>query len=404
MPSVYSSRLISVRVVSADIGSVLKGLNDHSVTLHHLQCVDELTANFKVSRGQYRTAVAIIERSGGKLRSEDEAVQRTLLYQILRRPVLIIGLFLIIGLSCYLPSKVLFVTVTGNEHISSNLILEAASRCGIHFGASRQRIRSEKVKNELLSQIPELKWAGINTRGCIAEISVRERLLSEDREDSSVISSIIASRDGIISELTVTGGEAACSVGQAVEKGDLLISGYSDCGRCIYGTRSEGEVFAHTQRSLEAFTPVFTTQRIALDGVRRNISLIIGKKRINFLNCSGIYDTTCVKMYTEYPLTLPGDWILPVALAVETSMDYSVTDISREEDMISAFLETASREYLNEQMIAGQINREQTKVLMESDVMMLTGDYLCHEMIGQTHIEEIIEHYGESNGKNGERR
>ena len=83
---------------------------------------------------------------------------------------MVIGLCLLLLLVCILPTRVLFMRVEGNESIPENLILEAAEDCGIRFGASRSAVRSEKVKNGILSRISELQWVGVNTKGCIAVI------------------------------------------------------------------------------------------------------------------------------------------------------------------------------------------------------------------------------------------
>jgi hypothetical protein len=46
-------------------------------------------------------------------------------------------------------------------------------------------------------------------------------------------------------------------------------------------------------------------------------SILLGKKRINFYKGSGIYDGSCVKMVSQYHLTLPGDYVLPVTVVKE---------------------------------------------------------------------------------------
>ena len=58
-------------------------------------------------------------------------------------------------------------------------ILERAEYCGVHFGAKAGSVRSEQVKNRLLFEIPELRWAGVNTTGCTAVITVAERQSGE---------------------------------------------------------------------------------------------------------------------------------------------------------------------------------------------------------------------------------
>ena len=205
----------------------------------------------------------------------------------------------------WLPSRVLFVQIEGNTHVESRRILESAARCGIAFGASRREIRSEKIKNALIECIPELSWVGVNTYGCTAVISVRERVKESDTENIHGVSSIVASCDGVIRQITVLQGNRVCSVGQAVTKGQVLISGYTDCGISIQATAAKGEVFAETSRSVTAIFPRVCMQRGEKQCIEQKYAVIIGKKRINFSNSSGILGTSCVKMYTEKYLTLP---------------------------------------------------------------------------------------------------
>ena len=64
------------------------------------------------------------------------------------------------------------------------------------------------------------------------------------------------SRDGFIVSATVTRGNFLCRVGQSVKAGQVLISGYTDCGICIQATRAEGEIYAQTSRDFAAVTPL----------------------------------------------------------------------------------------------------------------------------------------------------
>ena len=96
---------------------------------------------------------------------------------------------------------------------------------------------------------------GVNTSGCVATVSVRERTDPEVTEQDSAVSNIVASRDGFIVSATVTRGNFLCRVGQSVKAGQVLISGYTDCGICIQATRAEGEIYAQTSRDFAAVTP-----------------------------------------------------------------------------------------------------------------------------------------------------
>ena len=308
----------------------------------------------------------------------------------LRRPVLLIGLMIFIALAMYLPSRVLFIQVEGNTTIPTRLILEKSEECGITFGASRRNVRSEKMKNALLEAIPELQWAGINTSGCVATITVRERSIKDDQGVSKGVGSIVAIRDGVIAECTVTKGTPACKVGQAVKAGEVLVSGYTDCGFCIKATKAEGEVYAFTQRELTVSTPENWQIRGAETRQVKKYAVIIGKNRINFYKDSGILDDRCDKMYKESYITLPGGFQLPVILVTEVWTYHTNDEITLDQERAAATLSNFAQTYLAQHMIAGRILMETENISSEDGTFYLQGNYACHEMIGQVRSEEII--------------
>lgn len=249
------------------------------------------------------------------------------------------------------------------------------------------------MKNALLAALPQLQWAGVNTAGCVATISVRERTESESVSQTE-FSSVVAARDGYILSAVVTRGNALCAPGQTVKAGQVLISPYTDCGICIRATGAEGTVYAQTNRSLTMVTPLEWQEKGAETGTKRKISLIFGKKRINLWKDSGILEGSCGRMYTEYPLTLPGGFVLPVTLCVE---EYTTTEL---EPVIrtdgEACLTKFALEYLREQMVDGTIENHLETVTALDGLTRLTGEYVCTEMIGKVQQEQIGELHGKT--------
>ncbi|MCD7755073.1 MAG: sporulation protein YqfD [Firmicutes bacterium] len=386
--------MVQVSLTSADPAAALTAIHASGIVLYEAVSTDEMTLRFRLSRRSYPALQRVASRRGEKL----ELVGRRGLYwaarAMLKRPVLLVGIALILLLGFYLPTRVLFIQVEGNGSVPAKRILEAAQTCGIRFGASRQAVRSEQMKNALLQAIPELQWAGINTKGCVATISVRERQAAEDTEKSGAgVSSIVAVCDGVIQSCTVTRGTAACKVGQAVSAGQVLISGYTDCGISILATRAEGEVYALTRHFFTAVTPTEWQIRGEQTVTVKKYSLIFGKKRINFYKGSGILDGTCAKMYTEDYLTLPGGFQLPIAIVTEEWVYYSESAQATQEADASALLSGFADTYLRSQMVAGRILSGTESTASDAGVMVLEGEYSCLEMIGQERSEEIIEPY-----------
>lgn len=387
------SGMVEAELTSADSSAALGAINRAGITLYRTRQKGELTLSFRIQRSDYLRLSALAKKRGERL----ELSRRNGIYwvgkKLLHRPLLLLGVTLPIFLSCYLPTRVLFVRVIGNEAIPSRQIIAEAERCGIVFGASRRAVRSEKMKNALLQAIPQLQWAGINTFGCTAVISVRERSIPRDTGKNSSVSSIVALRDGVISEITALEGTPVCKSGEAVKRGQLLISGYTDCGICIRAGQARGEVFALTQRSVDAILPANYDVKGEIIGTDKKYSLRIGKKQINFYKDSGILDTTCDKMYSVESIVLPGGFRLPLSLVTEQRTYYSCASAKLEESEAEAVLSEFASNYLARSMTAGEI-RDRTESLTASGaVYRLAGRYACCEMIGKIQIEENPNNY-----------
>lgn len=378
---------VSLELKCADPSYALSQLQEHGITVRKVRIADEFTICFRVNRQQQKAVKAVADKRGFELRIKSREGLFWLLPRLLQRPVLLFGTLLLICTGLFLPSRVLFIQVEGNSAVATRLILEAAAECGIEFGASRAEVRSEKMKNALLESLPQLQWAGINTAGCVAVISVRERQIPEATQGTVGVASIIAARDGIITSITATKGNPLCRPGQAVKAGQTLISGYTDCGFTIQAQRAEGEVYAKTERELTLITPTNQGVRGPSTVTEKKYSLIIGKKRINLYFGSGILDASCVKMYVENYVTLPGGFQLPVALVTE-SWTQAVSDTMPETE--TTWLSEAALEYLSGEMIAGQILSMEETISQEDGICVLHGRYACLEMIGQLRQEEIL--------------
>lgn len=390
------SGMMEVELTSAEPEAALGAVSAKGIEIFHAAQKGELTLRFRIRRRDYAALAALCEKRGETLK----LLRKNGLYwaagQLLRRPVLLMGMALFLAMVLYLPSRVFFVRVEGNTAVPSRQILAAAEECGIRFGASRRKVRSEKVKNALLSAVPGLQWAGVNTTGCVATISVRERTEVRPAEQEWEVSSIVAARDGYILSGTATRGNALFQPGQTVKEGQVLISGYTDCGISIRATRAEGEIMAQTSRDLEAVTPAEWVRRGEKTGSKKKYSLLVGKKRINLWKDSGILDPGCGRMYKEYVITLPGDFRLPLALCVEefTSYETDVSVLSPQE--AEEALESFADRYLSQQMVAGTIQSRRRTVSKTGGIYRLTGSYVCAEMIGRVQREQI----GDTNGKN----
>ncbi len=381
---------VSVELTSADPSYALRLIQQSGMELRDVEQKDSLTLSFSVSRVNVGKLQAIAARRGDDLHTTARQGVFWPLKQMLHRPVLLAGLFLLLLAALTLPGRVLFVRVSGNTATPTRLILEKAAQCGVTLGASTREVRSEDMKNRLLSAVPGLQWAGVNTYGCVAVIDVKERAPEPIQQQIQAVTSIIAQRDGLILSITTHQGTALCKPGDAVVKGQKLISGFTDCGISIRAEQAKGEIVALTDRQITAVTPIDFSFRRQNSDVQRNFSLIIGKKRINFYKGSGILDTTCARIYSQWYVTLPGGFVLPLGILCEQYSTFETVQAADSDPSLSDF----ARQYVLAHSDAGEI-LSATETAEEKDgLLILYGRYACRENLGMIRIEEKLEDYG----------
>ncbi len=385
------SGMVRLRIISADPAMTLTAIGSAGIEIFQADRKDDdIVLNLVIRRQDVRQLLRICSKKGWDVQFLGKSGIYWTVMNLIKRPVLMICMMLLLFLSLWLPSRVLFFRVEGAESIPERLILEKCREIGMDFGASRRDVRSEKMKNALLAAIPELQWAGINTSGCVATVSVRERSAAQMPEKPQGVGSIVAIRDGIVTQSTATKGTLLCKPGDAVVAGQVLISGYTDCGLSILATRAEGEIYARTERELTLVSPSRALEKRDIQVVEKKYSLIIGKNRINFYKGSGISPPGCAKMYSEKILTLPGGFQLPVVLVTETWISYEPASIISD----STNLSDHALRYIREQMTAGAVLLRREELSEEKEVYTFTGKYACTELIGRLQYEEIIKPNG----------
>lgn len=389
---------LRLRVTSAHIPGALALLTEQNIMLYDISLQDDLTALLTISRRDYKKTTAILEKRGDRCDAANRFGFYWTLLTLKKRWLFVFSCFIILFLTFYIPSKILFFEVKGNHSIEEKWILEKAQQSGLTFGSKRATIKSEKMKNSILEKIPELDWVGITTAGCVATIEVREKPVDKKTEDNLFcVSHMVATCDSVIENATATAGTLLCKPGQAVEKGQVLISGYENCGFVIKATKAQGEIFGRTIRTLNLISPTNGQQRGQNIGSEKKYSLQIGKNIINFSKDSGISPPGCVKMYSRKYLTLPGGFQLPIAWVCQELLYYdclATEDI--EED--APWLEQYAQQYLFTQMNAGEILLQETAVQLQDGCYVFTGVYACREQIGRIKIEEILNQNGKYSG------
>lgn len=382
--------MVKLCISSAEPAIVMRDLTDKGVILTEIKTEGYFDLYVSVNKAYLPIIQQYCHHKSIELKIIKHSLLHTAFKQLRKRAVIITGVLLLLFLSLTIPNRVFFFEFEGNHSISEYEIIGQLEQLGIGFGSKKSNIHKTQLADSLVKNIPAIHWVGIQIRGCVMTLEIQENIISApDTSLQGSVSHLVANTDGIIEEITVLQGSGLCSPGQAVIAGQVLISGFEDHGFFLRATHARGEVYAKTYHVLQSVTPIKNTKRRECIDSNKKLSLIIGKKQINFYNSSGISPASCVKMYSKKYVYLPGGFRLPIAIITEYTQNYDLAPATLPQQAISE-LEAFCHRYITSQMIAGQILDRKVNTNMTQDCCLLSCHYICKEQIGKIKTEEIL--------------
>ncbi len=250
------------------------------------------------------------------------------------------------------------VEVTGNSHVSDAEIIEGLEKLGCSVGTYIPSVDFYGICHEYILENEAISWVSVNMVGTTAQVEVIERYSKKPAEGeggNGTPTNIIAARDGIIERVETYGGMTSCKAGEAVKKGQLLVSGVLDIGHEDEGkfilVRSRGSIYAETERTLEVSVPLNSTKKVysgrenvykyikffgKMIKVKENSSILEGncdiiekKRRIILFEGSKFFDGVALpltvingyrEIYAEKEITLTQDEALAAARLLMTEL------------------------------------------------------------------------------------
>ena len=309
----------------------------------------------RIRASHLQRAQAICRAAGCEAKLQKRSGFRHTFRGLARRWCLFAGCLLLLGLIYLSQSRIWYLDVEGNVTLEDEQILQALESIGIGVGTPGSAIDGQYIKNHMLNLLPELEWISVNRRGAHAIVLVHERDETPEVVDSAAVCNIVAAKAGIVTDMQVYSGFPVVEKGKAVLPGELLVSGIAEGFRAIVTRNAQAEVYALTRYETTLLLPTSYGQAVYTGGEETSWALVIGDKRYNFSQMSGIPLTGYDKIETVYPLTLPGGLEFPVALVKTVCKPYTLQTVQLDEDAAFSMLSEAEERYVSRQLIAGTI-------------------------------------------------
>ncbi len=209
-------------------------------------------------------------KSGVRVKIIKKCGLRIVLSRYKLRFGILLGLTLFFAILKLLSSFVWNIEVVGAKSISEQEVKVLCKTQGIYIGQYIKNIDTVISKEKILLDSDKLAWASLNVEGSKITVNITE---VKAQKPEFTPSNIIANSDAVIKEIKVLSGNSQVVVGQAVQKGELLISGTVDVGDRVNFTRAAGEILGETEEKI-IINKAFIQHRKRYTGNSKNKTVI----------------------------------------------------------------------------------------------------------------------------------
>ncbi|MBQ7901282.1 MAG: sporulation protein YqfD [Clostridia bacterium] len=217
-----------IRVVCADTGGFITGCAKAGIHIWNIRRRDDITLALCVYNYQQQDIVEIAERMGAKYNVEYERGLLLRLKIIKSRKFFAVGFLLFLLCVILSSSFVTDISISGNETVSDEQILQLLENAGFKKGVLIYNMDKKEIQQNIIKNFDKLAWIWIDLDGTKANVRVKERTPKPQISDPQNYANCVAEEDGVIIEIMPRYGRQIVHPGDVVKKGDLLISGMSE--------------------------------------------------------------------------------------------------------------------------------------------------------------------------------
>lgn len=251
-------------------------------------------------------------------------------------------IFIIIALiALYIVTSLIFeVDVITNDSKMEKVLIEELSELGIKkYKFKKNYIELQKIKTKLLSNHKdELEWLEIESIGTKYIVRYEPRIKNNIKEDPP-LRNIVAKKDCVIRDMTISSGQIIKDIDSYVKKGDVIVSGYITLNGNIKDTvSSNGNVYGETWYKVTITYP-YKYKEVYETGNSKYVFVI------KFLNKDiELFNFNKYKTKNIIEKNILKNNILPIKLVRQTHKETRVIDEDNtEEELIDKALNLAKK-------------------------------------------------------------
>ena len=361
--------------------------NSRQIFLWNIRKDNSITLYASIEAKRFKDLKDICKRTKCKVKIKNKKGFPFTVKKYKKRKVFLILLLIIILAIIALSRFIWNIDVEGNVDISKEEIMQLAEEYGLTIGASKGKIDTKEIINNIRLERDDIAWVGIDIKGTNAIIKIVEADEKPEIINEDEYCNIVADKDAIITKVSAQNGTPLVKEGDVVTKGDIIIAGWLE-------GKYTGRQYVHSQGEVQARVWYTTTEKIALKETKKietgnienkysvkinNFQINLHKSLPNFQKYDTIEENKKLRLFSNF--------YLPLELVTYTYKEYEeVVVVHSFEEAKQMGIDKAA-ETLKENIEGKKVLDKQVQVKAEAEYIEVQVTYEVEENIG---MEEKI--------------
>ena len=366
----------------------------HEIEIWNIQYTGHSCRFYMTVKG-FRQIKPIVRKSKVRLRILKKFGLPFFLYRNRKRKYYAAGLTSFFVILYLLSLFVWDIEFEGNRLYTYDTLLKFCESEEIRYGMKKSVIDCDSLEEAIRTQFPEITWVSARVSGTRLLVKIKENeVLSKIPVKDESPCDIVAAKDGVITSMIVRQGVPMVSVGDTVEKGQVLVSGTLE----IIGDSEEvmNVHYVHSDADITARTEYCVTRQIP---PFYRVDVETGKKRHGWFGKLFSWSvmlirpkpegTTWKLSMEEEQLHLFQNFYLPVYYGKITGKEYISYErpyTEEEKNQTASEINESVKKNLLEKGV--QILENHVKILDNESLCQITIEITAEEPIGEDLVME----------------
>ena len=202
-----------------------------------------------------------------------------IMHRYRKRKVLMGGMAFFVLFLFVMSSFIWQIDVVGNERVERDKILEFVASQGLETGVFKRFVNHGEITHAILSSFSDISWADVSTQGTRTTIIISETIAPTTYISWDIPCHVVASRDGLITNIVTARGTPKVQQNDVVRAGDILVSSAvtlesEHTGQVtVEYVHAYAEVWAKMYTPIRLTIPLTYTHRVYTGNIHRQFSV-----------------------------------------------------------------------------------------------------------------------------------